>query len=120
MELERKILIMCPSQKLTRQDDAEFVETVLDSSKTQTLSFSEEQFEKVASVLGKRTSEYGAWWVSYEEDWVEGQENLKGFLEVIASSMDANLDIETRDLLDQMGNLAKSAYQARVPLVIRT
>lgn len=57
----------------------DFVEAVLDSKKTQTLSLSEEQFEKVASVLRKRTSEYGAWWVSYEEDWVEGKKTWKVF-----------------------------------------
>lgn len=109
-----------PIAKISQQDDAGMVEAVLDSKQTKTMSISEEQFEKVARLLGNKTSEFGAWWVAYEEDWVEGRENLEGFADVISKSICTDLSVEIRELLISLRNLAQIAHQEDVPLIIQS
>ncbi len=120
MPVERKIGIFCPAEKITQQDQAEFVDTVLEDERTEVIILSESQFDSVGGLLGTKTSEFGAYWVSYEEDWIEGHENLKGFSKTILDLVKSNQDIECKDLLTKIAELADKAAHQGVPLIICT
>ncbi|WP_412545929.1 hypothetical protein [Maricaulis sp. MIT060901] len=116
----RNVAFILPAKKITSQDDAEFVDSILDRADNMILNFEEEIFSSIRMLVGDATVIYGVYWVTYEEDWVEGKDNLIGFARVVEQAIERNPEFEHLDILKKIVSLAKEAAERDLPLIIES
>ena len=118
MQGERKIVFTRPAKSLTETDSVDLVDSFLDDPGSRSLVLTESEFTELSVLLSEKTSSFGLWWVLYEEDWIQGNDNLIGLAESIRNVIHDDASIDKKHILNEIADMAEEAGSMNLPLIV--